>query len=115
MTEVIYSGKTVSLNNFYAQKHWTFRKRMRDDFETKFREIIKESGLKPMKKFKIDMVYNSRHDPDNTIIMLKMFVDTMRHLGIIEDDTKKYFKGFSITPDGRLRKDTIIFKVNELY
>lgn len=114
MTEIVFEGKTVSLNNFYSQKHWTYRKKMRDDFEGKFRDIIKKSDLQPMKRFKIDMVYNSRHDPDNTIIMLKMFVDTMRHLNIIEDDTKKYFRGFSVTPDARLKKDTIIFKVHGL-
>ena len=63
-------------------------------------------------KFKVSLVYNSRLDCDNTITIIKIFVDSLNGL-VVVDDTKKYFKGFDIELNEKLPSDTYIIEVKE--
>lgn len=89
------------------------RKKQADKFHQIFTILLLESKVQKMDKFRIDMKYNSRLDSDNTIPMIKFLVDSMKGKYIV-DDTKKYFRGFSITPEESLDKKTYVFTISEV-
>lgn len=99
-----WSGEHISLNDWYASQHWTVRNTQKRKWMQIFSELINEQKPKPIKKYALEMRYNSRLDPTNTITMVKLFEDTLRDKGIIIDDTKKYCSYISIKPELTLGK-----------
>lgn len=75
--------------------------------------LMKEAGIRPMDKFRIEIEYNSRLDLDNVITLPKMLIDTMKGV-YIKDDTKKYYRGLSIEPNEQLSGSTYIIKIYPL-
>ena len=115
MTEYIikYEGKALSLNDFYAGGHWKKRADGKKKYDNIFKVLLLEARVKWMHEFRLDVVYNSKHDCDNVVGMSKIFVDSMKGI-YIKEDSKRYFKGLSITPDTSLKNNTFIFKLTQL-
>ncbi len=113
--KIIIQEKIPSLNEWYSSSHWTKRKSQKDYFKKKITTLLLEQGCHKngkIDKFKVSLVYNSRLDPDNTITIIKIFVDSLKGL-VVKDDTKKYFKGFSIEVNDKLPIDSYIIEVKE--
>jgi Holliday junction resolvase RusA-like endonuclease len=61
---------------------------------------IKTSGIKPIKEPIILVIHwqvpkTCRFDPDNIVFAKKFILDALQKTGIIQNDNKKYIKGFS--------------------
>jgi|TARA_R110000744_G_scaffold968_2_gene3563 hypothetical protein len=98
--------KPPSLNMIYAGKHWTYRKKKKDEYK-----IICQAELSKHDKFNCESIrmvirYNSRLDIDNGILVSKFLADTLVDEGIIPDDNKNYYTEVKITYDGDLPKNT---------
>ena len=90
----------------YAGKHWTYRKKKKDDYK-----IICQDALSKYDKFtceglRMAISYNSRLDIDNGILVSKFLADTLVSEGIIPDDNKDYYTEVKIVYDGDLPKNT---------
>jgi hypothetical protein len=98
--------KPPSLNMIYAGKHWTYRKKKKDEYK-----IICQDALSKYDKFtceglRMAISYNSRLDIDNGILVSKFLADTLVSEGIIPDDNKDYYTEVKIVYDGDLPKNT---------
>lgn len=103
--EIIFEwqGIDVSLNKFFAGKHWTIRNKIKDQFHNLFGNLLNKKYRK-VDKYKVSLEYNSRLDPTNTIILIKIGEDYLRHIEILTDDTKKHCKEVSIVPNENMGK-----------
>ncbi|UOR05855.1 hypothetical protein MUN82_01855 [Hymenobacter aerilatus] len=100
--EVLYIGKFPSTNQLYT-KTWQERKVIQDDFKDRLRPFIIAADLPKLAFFKLKYEYNSRYDVDNAAGgCIKIFVDLMRELKIIHNDTQGIFRGFEAYPNKNL-------------
>lgn len=74
--------------------------------------MFRDAGVQPMEYFRMDVRYWSRADCDNCVI--KRLVDTLRSEQLVPQDDKRYFKGFSVTPDPDLRHNTYLIAITDL-
>lgn len=98
--------KPPSLNTIYAGKHWTYRKKKKDEYKIICQEALSNYDKFTIDSFKMDIKYNSRLDIDNGILVSKFLADTLVSEGIVPDDNKKYYTQVTITYDSELPKDT---------
>jgi predicted nuclease of restriction endonuclease-like RecB superfamily len=98
-----WEGIDVSLNKFFAGKHWTIRNKIKDQFHVLFGQLLSKK-YNMVDKYSVTLEYNSRLDPTNTIILIKIAEDYLRHINILTDDTKKYCKKVTIIPDESMGK-----------
>lgn len=110
--EIEYNGKWPSVNTL-RNNRWDSNQGLKNKLRRTFSLLVLEQKPKKMAKFRVDVRYNSRLDPDN--VSLKYFVDSLKDIGIIIDDNKKFFKGLSVEPDESLKYMTYIVKVTEVY
>ena len=126
VAEIIYKGKGVSFNAIYSAGTWHTRSSLKNKYKKVFLDLLKENeDIHWMDKYVIDVIYNSRHDPDNVIAMEKVFIDTIKqkvdpdgnieYYGFIRDDSKKYCKGIILRPDDNLTYDTFKFVLYEYH
>ncbi len=108
---VVYEGKWVSANQL-RNNHWRKNQQLKEKYRKELGWLILEQNPKKMIEYTVDLVYNSRLDPDN--VTFKYFLDSMKDVGVIIDDKKKYNKGISTKPDETLGMDTYIFTVTKL-
>jgi hypothetical protein len=99
--ELVYKGPGFSLNDAY-KLHWTKAKKKKDGLHLAFKTLLREANIPKLKAFTLKVHYNSRHDVDNIIPLLKVLIDQMRYSGLIAEDTKDIYRGLSITPDRTL-------------
>jgi len=99
----------ISLNDWYSGKHWTQRNKQKNKWSNLFKEHLDVNPPNKLTKYKITLLVNSRHDPSNTITIIKIFEDTLKKLGYIVDDSPKYCKSITIKPDSTLEKPS--FKI----
>lgn len=103
--------KPPSLNAYYSGGHWTKRKKAKDmnlsHIVTEFDKFDKFTA----EQFEIHLMYNGRYDCDNAIIAVKFLSDAIVHLGLVADDSKKFFRRLSITVNPELKSDTYIAEV----
>ena len=111
--EIVYEGKMISLNDLYSGKHWSNRHKSKVKYRNIFDLLLLEGKVKWMKEYRIDMIYNSRLDSDNTVTAIKFLNDSLKKRYVPEDDPR-YFKGFSINIDKRLKTNTYKFKITQL-
>lgn len=102
--KVSWEGSHISLNDWYGSNHWTIRQTQKNRWHDFFKGLLTNEPVLNFETYTITLVYNSRLDPSNTVAMVKLFEDTMKKLGMITDDSKKYCKGISIIPDETLNK-----------
>lgn len=107
---VLYEGKWPSTNDL-RNKHWRSNQALKETWRKKLGWLILEQRPRKLKQFRIDVRYKSKLDPDN--VTLKFFCDALKDSGVIIDDNKKYFRGFSITPDDSLSHNSYILTVSE--
>lgn len=105
-----WADKHVSLNEWYSSKHWTHRKRIAEEWHKFYKSFLIEP-YPNYKQYRINLEYNSRLDPSNTIPMIKLLEDALQELKIIDDDTKDYCKGIIIEPNLSLKKNAYKLKV----
>ena len=101
--EVEWEGIDLSLNKWYANRHWTFRNKEKEFWSSTFIRLLPKR-TKKIDKYAITLLFNSRLDASNTIPMIKIFEDTMKKCHYIIDDSKKYCKGIRIYPDETMGK-----------
>jgi hypothetical protein len=111
--EIIYQGKAPSLNLWYASNGWWARNKAKQEFKVIFEDLLSKADIKYMEAFRIEMIYNSRFDPDNAISLIKMLVDSLKGT-YVKDDTKQFFKGLSIEPNLELKSSTYIIRIHPL-
>ena len=104
----MYTGKGVSLNQFYSQGHWSKRSRIKNQYKEIFEELLKGGKIKWMDQFSLLILYNSRHDCDNIVGLSKIFIDTLKG-SYIQEDSKKFYRGISIFVDESLQLNTFEF------
>lgn len=102
---VVTLPKPPSLNQFYAGKHWIVRKKHKDNYKNQLDLIFNEYEEFTAETFEIHIQHNSRFDVDNCILSVKFLADYLRDREWVLDDTKKYFKKFSISVNEELNKD----------
>ena len=98
--------KPPSLNMIYAGKHWTVRKKYKDDYKKVCQEALSKYDKFIFDSFKMGIEYNSRLDIDNGILVSKFLADTLVSEGIVPDDNKKYYTEVKITYNPELPKNS---------
>jgi len=101
--KVSWEGSHISLNDWYGSNHWTNRHTQKLRWHDFFKSLLANEPVLNFETYEITLVYNSRLDPSNTVAMIKLFEDTMKKMGIIKDDSKKYCKGIQVIPDLNLK------------
>ena len=104
----------VSTNEIYAGKHWTVRKKHKDDW----RLIVKAAckGKKPIKEYPVDLYFlfyltGRRFDTGNCSYMCKLIEDGLVHIGILENDSVKYVNIWHIDPPSRGKTDRCVVDI----
>ena len=63
--------KTISLNALYAGKHWTFRKKIKDEYKKIVETELARYDHHIAKSMSIHIRYNTRADVDNLVLVSK--------------------------------------------
>jgi len=83
-----------SLNQFYAGKHWTWRKRICDDWHLRFKQAYRKAKLPKVISYPITLTaicYSPRiRDSDNAVIISKFAGDALVECGYLPDDSPTY-------------------------
>lgn len=105
-----------SLNAWYAGNSWRKRHAVSNKVKGIMNVAIHDLGLQHSKfiVFSISVTVHNKYDVDNCVTCVKLFVDCMKDLGIIPDDSKKHFRSFCIAIDESLPKGTTLITVNEV-
>lgn len=101
--EIEWEGVDLSLNKWYANRHFSYRIKEKEFWSTLFLKLLPKR-TKKIDKYTITLYFNSRLDASNTIPMVKILEDTMKKNHYIIDDSKKFCKGISIFPDETMGK-----------
>lgn len=101
--EIEWEGVDLSLNKWYANRHFSYRIKEKEFWSTLFMKLLPKR-TKKIDKYTITLYFNSRLDASNTIPMVKILEDTMKKNHYIIDDSKKFCKGISIFPDESMGK-----------
>lgn len=109
-----FKGQWLSLNKIYSSNRW-IRTNTKNEYKKIFKALILEMGISnQIMKYKIDVRYLSKMDSLNVAGGLKIFEDSMKELGLIIDDSKKYQKGISIEPDFTLNHNEYVITITEI-
>ena len=105
-----WCDKHVSLNEWYSSKHWSNRNKIKNEWH-KFYKSFLIAPYPKFDKYRIELDYNSRLDPSNTIPMIKLLEDALVENGVIINDTKEYCKGLNIVPNLSLKNKSYRIKI----
>lgn len=108
--KLTFTGEIVSDNIFYESRHWTVRNGIKNKYKKIYTILLLEAKVKAMSEISLVVRYNTNHDVDNTSIMGKMLVDTMKGV-YIENDGKKFYTTRVTQYWPSLPKGTIEFNV----
>lgn len=106
-----YTGKKkiATLNQLISPWKWSNAKQY---YRREFLDLFENSKkITKVKAFALEVTYNTNHDPDNLVAVIKCFVDTFRELGYVKNDTRDHYKSLSIAYDSTLPKVTLQFKI----
>lgn len=107
--EIRWSGKHISLNDWYSSKHWALRKKQKDTWYKHFLSLL--SDTVQLRTYRLEIYYNSRLDADNVITHGKLLNDFLKDRGWVVDDSPKFCKGVSITYDDSLGKMEYVIRI----
>jgi len=110
--EITYIGKIISLNQAFSSSWRTLGKK-KDEIQGELLCLIRKAEREELDRFKLEVRYNSRHDADNIVPLLKLFVDCLRSQKIVKQDTKKFYRGFTVSVDESLKSNTFVITVVE--
>jgi hypothetical protein len=97
--------KTISLNSLYAGKHWTFRKKKKDEYKKIVEEQLVNYDHHCAESMSIVIRYNTRQDVDNLVLVSKFLADTLVANEWIADDSPKYYHKLTILFDPEVEKN----------
>ena len=97
--------KTISLNALYAGKHWTFRKKKKDEYKKIIEKELARYDHHIAKGMSIFIRYNARTDVDNNVLVSKFVADTLVANEWIADDSPKYYNKLTIVFDSTVEKN----------
>ena len=97
--------KTISLNALYAGKHWTFRKKIKDEYKKIVEAELARYDHHFAESMSIHIRYNTRADVDNLVLVSKFTADTLVANGWIADDNPKHYHKLTITFDKSVEKN----------
>ena len=97
--------KTISQNSLYAGKHWTYRKRIKDEYKKEVESELARYDHHTATGCSILIRYNTRYDVDNNVLVSKFVADTLVDHGWIPDDSRKYYDRLTITFDPTVEKN----------
>jgi hypothetical protein len=103
--------KPPSLNMIYAGKHWTYRKKKKDEYKQICLEALDNYDKITCKAFRLDIRYNARFDIDNGILVSKFLADTLVDWGMVKDDSPEFYDQVKITFDPKVKRDTYKVKI----
>lgn len=92
-----WEGAHISLNEWYASKHWTYRNADANAWHAFFKSFLTKP-LPVFAAYDITIEYNSNLDPSNCITMIKLYEDMMQKEKIVPNDNKKYCRGIHLIP-----------------
>jgi len=104
-------GQPPSLNKFYAGKHWTYRKRLGDEYKKQVKQLLENFDCFTISNFSLSISYNSRYDCDNSILCSKFVADALVEKGFVANNSKKYYKSLRICYDENLPKGVYVVKI----
>lgn len=93
------------MNSLYAGKHWTFRKKTKDEYKKLVEAELDNYDHYSAESMSIRIRYNTRQDLDNVILVSKFTADTLVANGWIPDDTPKYYNKLTIVFDPEVEKN----------
>ncbi|QIG62323.1 hypothetical protein [Tenacibaculum phage JQ] len=109
--EIIIKGLPKhSLNEIYAGKHWSKRKRIKDEYKLIIRSQFKK-WLPKDKCYSVSYEFNFKRSPldvSNTVYMLKLIEDV-----IFEDDSYKIVQELNIKSK-KSKEDFVKINIKEL-
>ena len=105
LTLLLKLPKTISLNSLYAGKHWTFRKRIKDEYKKIVEEELARYDHHIAESMSIHIRYNTRADVDNLVLVSKFTADTLVANGWIADDNPKHYNKLTIIYDPSVEKN----------
>jgi len=74
--------------------------------------MIKTADIRlNISEYELDVITNNRYDIDNDIMLIKFFNDALVESGAVKDDSRKFFKHFSITHSDEVEKHTSIINL----
>lgn len=97
--------KTISLNTLYAGKHWTFRKKKKDEYKKIVEEELARYDHYSAEGCSIYIRYNARTDVDNNVLVSKFVADTLVANGWIADDSPQHYNRLTIVYDTTVEKN----------
>ena len=97
--------KTISLNSLYAGKHWTFRKKIKDEQKKIVESELARYDHHCGESCTIVIRYHTRADVDNLVLVSKFTADTLVANGWIPDDSPKYYHKLTIVYDQTVEKN----------
>jgi hypothetical protein len=89
----------------YAGKHWTFRKKKKDEYKKLVEEQLARYDHITFNSFKIVIKYNYNQDIDNVVLVSKFVSDTLVANEWAIDDNPKYYKSLKIIYDREVEKN----------
>ena len=106
MNEIILKlPNTISLNSLYAGKHWTFRKKTKDEYKKIIEAELSNYDKCFFDTFEITIKYNYNQDIDNVILVSKFLSDTLVANEWVIDDNPKYYKKLKIIYDSEVERN----------
>lgn len=97
--------KAISLNQLYAGKHWTYRKKQKDEYTKLIKAELDNYDHYTAQSMSIDIKYNCRYDVDNSIVCAKFVADALVHYGWIPEDNTKHYQSLRIRYDESIEKN----------
>jgi hypothetical protein len=101
-----------SLNMYYSGRHWTYRKKKKDDARNRIKEQLAKCEGGPYNCCEIVLISSYRYDLDNCIIGVKHFNDVIKELGYINDDSPKIVKRVTLLYSSTNPKATAIIRAH---
>ena len=98
--------KIPSLNQFYASKHWSVRKKYKDTLLKEINAQLSQCDKVAFTQVEVTFCCNYRMDLDNCIMGVKFGLDALKEWGAILDDSPKYVKKVTIREDKEIPKGT---------
>lgn len=113
-----YRGVGVSNNQFYQSKSFHVRNRIKDKYHEIFSVLLAEQmpkkGLNlPISDMHLSVGFRSRHDVDNVVGLVKLFVDTLVNRGYLVDDNKNHFTSLEIKFRPEFPHNCFLFEIFE--
>ena len=105
LTLTLKLPKTISLNSLYAGKHWTFRKKTKDEYKKLVEEELARYDHFTFDTFKVVIKYNYNQDIDNVVLVSKFVSDTLVANKWVIDDNPKYYQSLKIIYDRDVEKN----------